>query len=75
MTSYMLKEALLDLMYELAVSFYYVVTSAAYAIVLIGGTVCMILYVAGWDEGMKYTGLMFVGYILFRAIVGSVVQL
>lgn len=40
------------------------------AIVLIGGTICIILYVAGWEKGMRYTGIMFVGYVLFRALLG-----
>lgn len=39
-------------------------------IVLIGSTICIILYVAGWEKGMRYTGIMFVGYMLFRALLG-----
>ena len=54
-----MKEALLTL--ELAL----------YMIVLIFGTICVILYTAGWDKGMKVMGIMFVCYILIKAIVGG----
>jgi hypothetical protein len=40
------------------------------AFVLIGGTICIILYVAGWEKGMRYTGIIFAGYLLFRALLG-----
>ena len=45
--------------------------SAAYVIVLVGGTICIVLYVAGWEKGMRYAGIMFVGYVLIRAILGG----
>lgn len=44
--------------------------NTSYIIVLIGGTICVILYVAGWDKGMKYLGIAFVGHLLLRAILG-----
>ena len=40
-------------------------------LVLVGGTICVVLYVAGWEKGMKYTGIMFVGYVLLRAVLGG----
>lgn len=46
------------------------VAGAAYVITLVGGTVFIILYVAGWEKGMKWTGILFVVYILFRAVLG-----
>lgn len=47
-------------------------TGAAYIITLLGGTICIILYVAGWEKGIRYTGIMFVGYILLRAVTGGI---
>ncbi len=44
--------------------------NTASTIVLVGGAICIILYVAGWEKGMRYTGIMFVGYLLFRALLG-----
>lgn len=44
----------------------------AYSFVLIGGAVCVVLYVAGWEKGLRYTGIMFVSYAILRAILGGV---
>lgn len=44
--------------------------NTASTIVLVGGAICIILYVAGWEKGMRYTGIMFVSYLLFRALLG-----
>ena len=41
-------------------------------IVLIGGTISIILYVAGWERGMRWTGVMFVGYVILRTVLGVV---
>ena len=46
------------------------IVHTAGAFVLIGGTISIILYVAGWEKGMRCTGIMFVGYLLFRALLG-----
>ncbi len=43
--------------------------STSYVITLVGGTICIVLYVAGWEKGMKNTGILFVGYILLRSIL------
>ena len=43
--------------------------STSYFVVLVGGTICIILYVAGWEKGMKYLGIGFVAHILLRAIL------
>ena len=42
---------------------------ASYSIVLIGGAICVILYVAGWGKGIKAMGIIFVCYVLLRAIL------
>ena len=44
--------------------------SSSYIVVLVGGSICIVLYVAGWEKGMRYLGIMFVGHILLRAILG-----
>lgn len=46
--------------------------NAAYILVLIGGTICIVLYVAGWEKGMKYAGIMFVSYVILRAVLGGI---
>lgn len=43
--------------------------STSYFVVLVGGTICIVLYVAGWEKGMKYLGIGFVAHILLRAIL------
>ncbi len=46
------------------------IIETSYFVVLVGGVICIILYVAGWDKGMKYLGIGFVAHILIRAILG-----
>ncbi len=43
--------------------------NASYIVTLLAGTIFIILYVAGWEKGMRYTGILFVCYILLQAIL------
>ena len=43
--------------------------STSYTLVLVGGTICVVLYVAGWEKGLRYLGIMFVVHILLRAVL------
>ncbi len=43
---------------------------AGHVVTLVGGTICIVLYVSGWEKGMKNAGILFVGYLLLRAILG-----
>lgn len=46
--------------------------SISYAVVLVGGAICVILYVVGWERGLRWLGVMIVIHILLKAIAGSV---
>ncbi len=46
--------------------------SISYAVVLVGGAICVILYVAGWERGLRWLGVMIVIHILLKAIAGGV---
>lgn len=41
------------------------------AITLIGGGICILLRVAGWDSGYKCAGILFVVNILFKMLLGG----
>lgn len=64
------KQALKEYFAEMWLYFKADLISTGYILVLVGGTICIILYVAGWEKGMRYLGIMFVSYILLRAILG-----
>lgn len=44
--------------------------SASFNLALIGGTICVLLYVAGWAKGMRMTGILFVAHVIIRTILG-----
>lgn len=41
------------------------------AIALVGGGLCILLYVAGWRDGMRWAGILTVASILIKALVGG----
>lgn len=64
------KQAVKEYFTEMWLYFKTDLIDTSYLLVLLGGTICVILYVAGWEKGMRYLGIMFVGYILLRAVLG-----
>lgn len=47
-----------------------VIVELSYSIALIGGGVCIVLYMAGWEKGLKWTGILFVANVLIRYLLG-----
>lgn len=41
------------------------------AIALLGGGVCILLYVGGWRDGMRWTGILMVARILILLVLGG----
>jgi len=65
-----IKQAVREYFAEVWLYFKADLISTSYVLVLVGGSICIILYVAGWEKGMRYLGVMFVGHILLRAVLG-----
>lgn len=42
----------------------------SHAIALIGGGICIIMWVAGWKDGARYASMLVVGSILIRFLLG-----
>jgi chromate transport protein ChrA len=66
------KEAITEMVGDAIAGLVASLLNAAYVITLVGGTICVILYVAGWEKGMRCTGIMFVGWVILRAVLGGV---
>jgi len=47
-----------------------VIVDLSYSIALIGGGLCIIFYVAGWDKGKRWAGILTVAYVLIKYILG-----
>jgi hypothetical protein len=43
--------------------------SASYPITLIGGGILIVLYVGGFRRGLRYTGILFVGFTLIQYLL------
>jgi hypothetical protein len=48
-----------------------ILVDAAFAIVLVGGGLCIIFKVAGWDDGYKWAGILSVAYVLIKFLLGG----
>jgi hypothetical protein len=58
---------LVDLWKDVAVA----LASTSYCLALVGGSIFIILYVAGWERGLRWTGILFVAHVLLRAILAG----
>lgn len=47
-----------------------VVVDLAYSVALVGGGLSIILHVAGWGKGKRWTGILVVGYTLIKYLLG-----
>lgn len=66
------KESVSSFFSDLFWSVFSGLASISYAMVLVGGAICVILYVAGWERGLRWLGVMIVIHILLKAIAGGV---
>jgi len=64
------KEAIIELIKSALDSFTHWLTGFSYNFALIGGTVCVLLYIAGWSKGMRCVGILVVAHAVLRTIVG-----
>jgi hypothetical protein len=60
-------EATLDGWLEAAQEF---IVEASYSIALIGGGLCIIFKVAGWQGGYKWASILSVSYVLIKYLLG-----
>lgn len=47
-----------------------VIVDLSYSIALVGGGLALILSVAGWDQGKKWAGILTVGYVIIKLLLG-----
>jgi hypothetical protein len=48
-----------------------ILVDAIFAITLVGGGLCIIFKVAGWDDGYKWTGILFVVFVIIKYLLGG----
>jgi hypothetical protein len=48
-----------------------IVVDLSYSIALVGGGLCIIFKVAGWDDGYKWAGILSVAYVLIKFLLGG----
>jgi hypothetical protein len=46
------------------------IVDMSYSIALIGGGLAIILHVAGWEKGTRWAGMLTVGYVLIKYLLG-----
>lgn len=47
-----------------------VIVDLSYSIALVGGGLTLILSIAGWEQGKRWTGILAVGYVLIKLLLG-----
>jgi hypothetical protein len=48
-----------------------ILIDSIYSIALVGGGLCIVFKVAGWDDGYKWTGVLFVAFVLVKYLLGG----
>jgi len=68
-----LKEAIIEAFKSMLSSawvwFQHWLIATSFNLALVGGTISVLLYVAGWSKGMRCTGILVVGYTIIRTIL------
>jgi hypothetical protein len=59
-----------DALTSIATKFVHILVGSSHWIALVGGGILIVLYVAGYKNGMRYTGVLFVGNVLIRYLLG-----
>lgn len=65
-----IKAALWEFFTELGHDVIVAFIGTSYRVALLGGTICIILYIGGWEKGLRWAGILFVGHILIRGVLG-----
>lgn len=64
------KEAIIELLKASLSSLGHWVTGVSYSLALVGGTISVLFYVAGWSKGMRCTGVLVVAHVILKTIFG-----
>lgn len=41
----------------------------SYSVALVGGGILILMYVAGYRKGLRYTGILFISHVLIRYLI------
>lgn len=44
----------------------------SYSVALVGGVVCILLWLSGWRSGNRWAGILFMAHVLIRFLLGGV---
>jgi len=64
------KEAIIELLKMAFSSLGHWIVGVSYSLALVGGTISVLLYVAGWAKGMRWVGILVVAHVILRTILG-----
>ncbi|MCI3922511.1 hypothetical protein MO973_19960 [Paenibacillus sp. TRM 82003] len=48
-----------------------VVVDLSYSIALVGGGVCILLWISGWRDGKRWSGILLMAHILISFLLGG----
>jgi len=64
------KEAIIELLKMALSSLGHWIVGVSYSLALVGGTISVLLYVAGWSKGMRWTGILVVAHVILKTVIG-----
>ncbi|WP_211750080.1 hypothetical protein [Paenibacillus sp. Marseille-Q4541] len=47
-----------------------VLVDLSYTIALVGSGLCLLFWVAGWRDGKRWTGMLCLGYVIIKLLLG-----
>lgn len=47
-----------------------VLVDLSFTIALVGSGLCLLFWVAGWQDGKRWTGMLCLGYVLIKFLLG-----
>lgn len=71
-TAEKVKETTKEVVIEVLVALGELIVDLAMAIALIGGGLCILFKVAGWDDGFKWAGILFLANVLIKYLLGGI---
>jgi len=63
-------EAFKSMFSSTLVWFQHWLVGASFNLALVGGTISVLLYVAGWQKGLRCTGILVVAHTIIRTLLG-----
>jgi hypothetical protein len=49
-----------------------VFVDSSYSVALVGGGICILLWMGGWDNGKKWAGILLMSHVLIRFLLGGI---